>query len=338
MKKKCSMRNNNREEYEDKGKKGFSLFTPLVGTAVIIIAILVSITMIQNNLKISEGISDSYSASGQSIGSQTIQSASTGFIIDQIEKYTKKQLEGGRGDYITIEECEDGDECNSELKEELNEWGALKRELQIRWFIGMLDRVRTVTDYEIVGGDDCEKACEKLDDQGVDVPTRCYDTFEDCADAVSVQGIGIDIVSTEYTDEGSLEVRLNTNKIRESEHYRDAFEIRLKDEGEETDMTIIMVPSEATYTTAKLSDHISKTGEAFDYLKENAEDKDLDIICNEIKADILDNEYEYDELTLINGTEGEVALQIKWKNIDIDTNLHLEYKSAEYVEGQEESC
>lgn len=56
--------------------EGFSLFTPLVGTAVIIVAILVGVTMMHNNAKVSKSLSNSYSASEQSLNAQYIKSIS----------------------------------------------------------------------------------------------------------------------------------------------------------------------------------------------------------------------------------------------------------------------
>ena len=313
---------------KSKGGRGFSLFTPLVGTAVVIIAILISITMIQNNLRISEGISDSYVSAEQSIGSQTIESAATGFIIREIEGETKNQL----GRKITITECEDGSECTEKLKDEFDDWDRLKFPLYEGTFLGFIGAIETVTDYDEVvwEEDNCEDACDQLN---VD---SCPERFGACADIIVSS---VEPISTRYNDEGRLEVDFNADLIKGESAYEKAFRVGLKnEEDDEAEITRTLIPKEATYTTTDLSDHIEDTEEAFDYLKDNTGDKELGVICSDITTNNFTTGYDHGEITVQNSTDGNVSLEVPWKNVGVDTNLHLEYKSAEYVAGDSVTC
>ncbi|MBI1973872.1 hypothetical protein HYS54_03580 [Candidatus Micrarchaeota archaeon] len=71
---------------------GFSLFTPLVGTALMITAILASVTIVQNDVRLSRSISTGYVTGSQATAAK--------IILATIEVSTSEELQRTSGDFL----------------------------------------------------------------------------------------------------------------------------------------------------------------------------------------------------------------------------------------------
>ncbi len=73
-------------------KKGFSLFTPLIGTTVLIIAIMISALMTTNDVKISHAITSSYEQSNQNFDAELIKAEASIGAFNLFNKFNEKKL------------------------------------------------------------------------------------------------------------------------------------------------------------------------------------------------------------------------------------------------------
>lgn len=307
--KQCS---NQDPKVKRRGSKGFSLFTPLVGTAVLTISIMIAVTMMHNNIRISEGLSHSYSASEQSIGAQSVESAVAGELLRNMESSTKDVLTDG---YITAE-CNSGYACTSEIESNFNNWVTLEDYVFPRIHIGIERRIELSTEYEVVPGQDC--------------PYGDVTGVEECLAEVMSE-LGRDIVDTTYSN-GILEVSMNPSPLR---GYPEAFEVELEREDDETKITSDITPPPVTYSTPNMYNYLEATANAFDHFKQN-QHQDYSQLCISINS-ILRPEGDF-EAHLVNGTNGNVNLKVEWEDIGRRTGLNLEYKSDEIVVGDPHTC
>jgi len=72
--------------------KGFSLFTPLVGTSIVVMAILISAGMVQNNIRITRTIGSSYEVSSQGVVAKLIRASADMYILSKMEETTYDAL------------------------------------------------------------------------------------------------------------------------------------------------------------------------------------------------------------------------------------------------------
>ncbi len=73
-------------------KKGFSLFTPLIGTTVLVIAIMVSALMTSNDVKISHAITSSYEQSNQNFDAELIKAEASIGAFNLFNKFNRDEL------------------------------------------------------------------------------------------------------------------------------------------------------------------------------------------------------------------------------------------------------
>ena len=328
------MRNNNRGKDEKKVRskksKGFSLFTPLVGTAVIIIAILISITMIQNNLRISEGISDSYISSQQATGIQLIETASSVQIMENIRETVSGTLGGrGIGGWISAT-CSSKNDCISKTEDRFSSgehgWYSLRTNMRHDAYDGIRDRLRRLG-YSI-------SMYRKCDEEVLDNPP--YDTSnpQSCMD----QGIAEseDIFNVEYID-GRLIVTSNLYKLRENPG-KEPFHLNMTHI--ESDITIShpIIPDEITYTSPKIDDVIRATASGFDKQLSDVSDEledgevndiDVDELCKEVRTNIRGKKDTGDfNLEIEVGENEKSSLKITWENIEYIDNIKIHYEDG----------
>ena len=72
--------------------KGFSLFTPLVGTAVVVMTVLIASSIVQNDVRISRSITTSYMTSSQGVAAKLIKASAELHILEQMRKGTETFL------------------------------------------------------------------------------------------------------------------------------------------------------------------------------------------------------------------------------------------------------
>ncbi|MFH0986543.1 MAG: hypothetical protein V1911_00675 [Candidatus Micrarchaeota archaeon] len=89
-------------------KKGFSLFTPLVGTSLVMIGLIVSAVMIENDVRISKSLTASYETSSQVTAARMMSASAIISIIENSEKIAGKIFDNGIT--ISTEGCAGTDE------------------------------------------------------------------------------------------------------------------------------------------------------------------------------------------------------------------------------------
>lgn len=92
--------------------KGFSLFTPLVGTSIVIMALIIATGMLQNDIRLSRSLSSSYEVSAQSLLAKLIKAGAEVQILSNMEEITYRQV-GIRF------ECDSKASCDSEVSNRL---------------------------------------------------------------------------------------------------------------------------------------------------------------------------------------------------------------------------
>ena len=128
-------------------QKGFSLFTPLIGTTVIVIAIMLSAVMIQNDIRISRAITSSYEQSSQEITSRLIIASVTSGIDKGIKETVK--------DYFSTNRVFDGSfactNCESKMRTDLAR--ELNAHLKSGVYTEIFNEIEKVSNYEKQPGD-----------------------------------------------------------------------------------------------------------------------------------------------------------------------------------------
>lgn len=76
-------------------EKGFTLFTPLVGTAVMIMSVLIVVSMLQNDIRFSHTLSNSYAAQSHLVSAKIIRANVLAAARMSLEKTTAKYLGAG---------------------------------------------------------------------------------------------------------------------------------------------------------------------------------------------------------------------------------------------------
>jgi hypothetical protein len=152
--------------------KGFSLFTPLVGTTVIMIAIVVSAAMIQNDVQISRGLTASYEVSSQSIASKIIRAAIDVKVIENIDSVLDSFMRGAYSHPPITVVCTNKGSCLLRLKDRFtSSSNTLIRELGSGGggvYSGVINSIEAVTNYKSV-----PKACSAAVCSGAPDQTSC---------------------------------------------------------------------------------------------------------------------------------------------------------------------
>ena len=135
--------------------KGFSLFTPLVGTAVVVMTILIASSIVQNDVRISRSITMSYITSSQGISAKLITAAIELHMLETMREFTI-----GRGGQIATTRtaiCAEGDGkgCTMGLEQDIisNPSGLTGLEIDLMAgegiFKGIFESIELISGYEI---------------------------------------------------------------------------------------------------------------------------------------------------------------------------------------------
>ena len=92
--------------------RGFSLFTPLVGTSIVIMTLIIASGMLQNDIRISRSLSASYEVSAQSLLAKLIKAGAEVQILSNMEETTYRAI-------AAPIECDTVAACNAEVSKRL---------------------------------------------------------------------------------------------------------------------------------------------------------------------------------------------------------------------------
>jgi hypothetical protein len=135
--------------------KGFNLFTPLVGTALVIMAIVIAAGMVQNDVRIARTLTSSYEISSQSITAKLIKATAEVKMLENMERITYEEISDFPFQCLT--------NCGQEMDDRILSKDASKvpsvYSRLVGWdgiFYDMIDALTTVllggeTNYDIIG-------------------------------------------------------------------------------------------------------------------------------------------------------------------------------------------
>lgn len=226
-------------------KKGFSLFTPLVGTAVVMITILISVVMIQNDVRISRGLTASYEVSAQTISSKLIRAAAEVQIVENIGDAIEAVL-----DSEFIAKCTKKTPCEIEIKNAI--LSRLASEITIGShgvYFGVVENIEAVTDYEPVNQPcSIDPTCNSYSDLSL--------RFDCCLSQALLQaGSVVDIDLS-----GNLKVTIDNSNMNP-----DAFSVAFQNKRDSSDrITLSIIPHEFSQeTNIPIDDQVEDSAEAF---------------------------------------------------------------------------
>ena len=327
------MKRNREKTKENKGNsKGFNLFTPLVGTSVIIISILISITMIQNSINISEGVSKSYTSSQQVTGSQLIETSASVQIMDNVEKTLAETLGGvgveDREIKITCEENAGNIDCHSRLEEKFNGWPVFKRRLSTQIYRGIVDRFREMG-YDI----EIHKPCDhfNISEEEQKIPSKCIDLATRRSQEEELSDVNYN------KEEGKFQTTIYPSQLK----YQESFHLKFTKEN--TTISHKVIPGEVTVTSRSIKNQIKATEKALEAIKDEVESRknegedpaDLEPgeFCFNVTQKI--NQYafieEHEPPTIWLGAQGTASIQIEWLN----TQKREESMKLHFTEGEQ---
>ncbi len=203
--------------------KGFSLFTPLVGTAVVIVAMLVGVTMMQNSARVSESLSNSYSASAQSLGSKYIDSLVRNLLIDSLENKVSEKLKNHS--FQVLWQQSDSD-ITSKIKWSLiNDLkGEIGREIYSNFLVTLKDVISGSNKYTLKSN-----VGAKTEELSI-IISRINNPY-----------------SVTFTSGGEIKTELNKQNFKP---YQNNFTLKFSTQGKNEVKTSIL-PTNFTYTTEK---------------------------------------------------------------------------------------
>lgn len=226
-------------------KKGFSLFTPLVGTAVVIITITMAVVMIQNDVRISRGLTASYEVSAQTISSKLIKAAAEVQIVENIAEAIKAVLPS---EFIIT--CNSETSCKSAMKDKISD--ILGSEITLGShgiYFGVVENIEVVTDYEPINQPcSIEPSCNSYSDLSL--------RFDCCLSNALIQttrAVNIDM-------ERNLRITIDNSNMDPN-----AFSVAFQNKRDSSDrITLSIIPHKFSHeTTIPINQQIEKSTKAF---------------------------------------------------------------------------
>jgi len=271
-------------------KKGFSLFTPLVGTAIVVITIMIVSTMIQNDVRFSRSITSSYVVSSQT----TVSRAISADILSLLNRKMNERIESSLSPGPSAPSFSSESDCNDFFIDWM-EGGDLEKTLNAQevydFFIGMKDLIsinEELTGYKFL----------KLG-------KSCDSDIVDCINELAnkIQGdSGADLFKTYFSDEDKLVFELNSEN-----KYKIDFAITLLNQYTQDSVTLpLIVGNTKSQTDLPVKQAIEVTCKNFGRAL-NGQGMDTDI---------------EDVETNFEGTDGEIKIDANDKKTVI-MNWHL---------------
>jgi hypothetical protein len=292
-------------------KKGFSLFTPLVGTAIVIMTILIASSMVQNDVRISRSITASYITSSQGVAAKLIKASAELHVLDQMKKGAKEFLSDG---YTAV--CDTSDQCVEAAVEYYEKADILDLKLTTGAygiFEGMTGSVSLIARY---------------------IPTKMSSCFEDhdcinrvtssdqrqCCMSAAVREIqfmhgSIAKENFENTDcpYGRYYVNIDSSTMQGYEAFNVEFQSQT-DPGNK--LTVSVIPSALSYRTDRpIGDYICELGKAFETAAKG------------VYGDVTLPKDANEAYMCVYGDEGDFLIHAKWGI------FNLGFKTLDYVKG-----
>lgn len=254
-------------------EKGFNLFTPLVGTAVIITSILISITMVYNSMNISEGVSKGYTSSQQAVHSQIVETSTSVSMIVFSEGGPTKGLghvfsggDGGIGS-IKCQHDESPQTCLGRTKEQIEGNFGLMAYLEGHGFFGAIENRLKALGFQI----DMYRPCdETVDAINIDVndpwdPEQCVkEVGDNIGDAMEDEDADTNLFDVNYDiDDEVLYVHSRLRELMYEAEVEEAFHFELTHELENITISQITIPRDVTYISSKIGIPIEITIDKF---------------------------------------------------------------------------
>ena len=240
--------------------KGFSLFTPIVGTGVMLVTILIVAVMIQNDVRVSRSIGTGYDIAKNSLDARLIKSNAELKIIQNLDEMIYEHL--GAGQPI-IAECQEGNQdCINSLEDYLIEPGSnLMTDINtISPYRGVIESIKSSTGYQ-PSLDECPYAyiaARKADD-------ACLSEALD-----KLLSAGPPYLITLAFDEGSekLIAKLDASVILESPEVLEIFTLDFENQNSGVSVKLLIVPFSFTMSTSEnIKEMITKTAELFEEMR-----------------------------------------------------------------------
>lgn len=270
-------------------KKGFSLFTPLIGSTVIVIAVMLSAVMIQNDVRISRAIISSFEQSNQEISAKLIKASTEIQMLEGIDKSVESYFNGSMTGPVIYSPCTAT--CKDDLKEYMIT--KINNDLQTSLYSSILSHIEDSTDY-VAQNRDCPLPSGVM--AGI--------TAEDCLAQAISGGLEIEAVSDGADD--------YIFKFNIKPDYEDAFAVKFKSTADES-IVISLAPEGLEYTTDFGAEHIiDETVNIYIYVKNGQNGKDNGEILLHYDGDTA----ELEKITVHNRTTGtnynDRKVRIQW--------------------------
>lgn len=228
-------------------RRGFSLFTPLVGTTVVVIATLMAVVMIQNDVRISRGLTASYEVSSQTIAAKLIKAAAEIQILENIKNNIYSYLESSHT-FV----CSDVNSCVDQASYDFtNPNGGI--EARMRGFDGIYNgviaNIEIITNYQAT-----PRVCP--------IAPVCGTDFDCCISEALKPSRTPSIIDSSF-DGGKYKVKVDSASI--SANAGDAFTVGFQNKNNPSDrITLSIIPIGFSYiTNDPIKTRIDNTANAF---------------------------------------------------------------------------
>jgi|GEM_PF-3564469 len=226
-----------------KNKKGFSLFTPLIGTTIIVIAAMLSAMMLQNDVRISRTLSESFEQTNQGNAAKLIKATAE----VEVAKTTDEALK----DYFSNSlkyTCLSKPECQSIIKSKIK--SKIKSDLSSSLYSNVFGEIESITDYS-------------PKDRTCPLPNNpSYMPFENCLSEAVDHGLEVDLQSGTGTSAGKYLISFDIDS-----DYENAFGVKFSDSQGQS-IVVSIKPSSNQYTSSfKAEEIITKAINVYTQLK-----------------------------------------------------------------------
>lgn len=202
-------------------KKGFSVFTPMVGTAIVVITIMIASTIIQNDIRFSRAITSSYLLSSQTTVGRSVSTDIGSLMLSNMDNLLEESFENM---HIKTS-CAVSINCKSFAKDKIEQLlsADIDNRLPHILYVGVIESVETT------GG----ASGYRINRVGT-----CSSNFDTCL-SNTVSFIGGDLTEKEIEDDGYYHLSLNQQTL---EQHKKDLALILRNDYTAEEFTISLIP------------------------------------------------------------------------------------------------